>query len=163
MPRFFEPISIIELENKIKEVAPNLFDSSYEYDDIFNLMDYLGDDIKVQFDLENFDLGDQDGSDPLVGFQTNSSGLTYLGIFAGGDWEFPVYFIVYWDGKKLRGYVPTDGNPWNTKTKTAYGNDDSDDENIMKRYKLSLDKDSLSFDPKLISQDIEKRITLKTK
>ena len=29
--------------------------------------------------------------------------------------------MIYWDGNKFRAYVPTYGNPWNTKTKKALG------------------------------------------
>ena len=42
-----------------------------------------------------------------------------------------MFFIIYWDGKKLRAYVPTDGNPWNTDTKEAYGNDEEKDEDKL--------------------------------
>jgi hypothetical protein len=54
---------------------------------------------------------------------------------AGGDWEYPVYFILYWDGTHLRAYMPTKGNRWNTDSKEAYGNDaDADASNIRKLY-----------------------------
>jgi hypothetical protein len=72
---------------------------------------------KVQFDTENIEVSD---------CQTLSNGLSFVGISSGGDWEWPIFFIIYYDGKKLRGYIPRDGNLWNTKTKQAYGNDDSD-------------------------------------
>jgi hypothetical protein len=104
------------------------------------LMDAIDDDIKVGFDTENFDYEHSKqllGTD-LVGLQEWDNGLTFLGIVAGGDWENALFFIVYWDGSRLRGYVPTDGNPWNTKTMKAYGNDQDDQEtdvaNARKRY-----------------------------
>lgn len=48
---------------------------------------------------------------------------------AGGDWEEPVYFIVYLDDKnKLRMYIPKCGNVYNALTKEALGNDEDLDE-----------------------------------
>lgn len=113
------------------------------YDDPDPIAKKVRSDIsKVDFDWENFEYRPRDAyceTASLVGFRTLSNGLTYLGICAGGDWEFPVFLIVYWDGKQLRGYVPKDGNPWNTTTKKAYGNDysgdgNSDYLNMKKRY-----------------------------
>ena len=69
---------------------------------------------KVHFDFENVE---------GMGIHTLSNGLTYYAFTAGGDWEQPIYIILYWDGKSFRGYIPTEGNPWNTATNCAYGND----------------------------------------
>ena len=70
----------------------------------------------------------------FLGFQTLDNGMNYLGMMAGGDWEYPVYFVIYWDGRNLRAYIPTEGNLWNTKAKIAYGNDEEDGINILKRF-----------------------------
>jgi hypothetical protein len=144
---------------------------------------------KVDFDIENMDAQDVYGaavqgrdyvSRNFLGFQTLDNGLTFLGVNAGGDWEYPVYFIVYFDGQKLRGYVPTDGNVWNTDTMMAYGNDgnvdipDADKKNLVKRgfitqeYADGLDEyDSGShrakFDFDKIRDDITARIVYKEK
>jgi hypothetical protein len=83
---------------------------------------------KVNFDMENCycdqDPGISGGSSfrKIQGFHTLPNGLSFLGVCAGGDWEHALLYILYWDGTKLRGYIPTDGNTWNTKTKMAYGN-----------------------------------------
>lgn len=74
---------------------------------------------KVQVDVENVE---------SHGLHTLSNGLAYYAFDSGGDWELPVYMIVYWDGKSLRGYIPKDGNVWNTVTNKAYGNDQEDEE-----------------------------------
>lgn len=63
-----------------------------------------------------------------VGFNVLPSGIPFLGAWAGGDWEHPVYFIAYWDGKTIRGYVPTAGNTFNTKYKTAFGSEENSDD-----------------------------------
>ncbi|MDB5036981.1 MAG: hypothetical protein JWQ35_509 [Bacteriovoracaceae bacterium] len=89
---------------------------------------------------------------------------------AGGDWENPVFFIIYWDGKALRGYIPTKGNLWNTDTKQAYGNDEeSDAKNLLERFpdvfgdKLEeeINAKDLSFNAQEITEDIQNRIVPK--
>lgn len=56
-----------------------------------------------------------------------SGDLQILVFKAGGDWEIPVYMIMYWDGKEIRGYIPEDGNTFKASTRMAYGNDEDDD------------------------------------
>jgi hypothetical protein len=170
MPRHFAPITIEELSGKILnawelhddsgnyQAEPMLDDIRYSWPD---LTPQIRKDFKVDVDFENVGcekdyeyLGyDEDTkeskyatqpkdtvSNQLIGFNTRPSGLTFLGIYAGGDWEQAVYFIIYWDGKKLRCYIPTKGNFWNTTTKTAYGNDeDADSKNIGKRFPKMLE------------------------
>lgn len=122
MARYFQPITVADLKEKVIKA----FDGNFQV-----MLDKLSNDIKVQFDLENIN----SSSTKLIGCHTLPNGLTFLGCSAGGDWEHPVFFIVYWDGKKIRGYVPTEGNPWNTTTKEAYGNnEDADEKNAQKRW-----------------------------
>jgi hypothetical protein len=54
------------------------------------------------------------------GFVTLENGFSCLVVHAGGDGDVPVIFIIYFDGKKLRAYVPKLGNPWNWKTKELF-------------------------------------------
>lgn len=74
----------------------------------------LGDWSKVDFDLENCYIE-----------KTNimSSGIPYIVFRCGGDWQEPVYAIIYFDGMNLRGYVPKDGNTYDVKNKKAYDAD----------------------------------------
>lgn len=156
MSRYFASISIGELQRKIEDAGFNHDHSA--------LRDKLGADLKVDFDFENWETnGGQ--RNVLMGYTTLSNGMTFLGMEAGGDWEYPVFFIIYWDGKKLRGYVPMEGNPWNTTTKQAYGNDeDADGKNAHKRWPDKFDgsplDDSGCFDTdeKAIEADIKARI-----
>jgi hypothetical protein len=83
--------------------------------------------------------------------------------------------MIYWDGKKLRGYIPTKGNPWNTDTKMAYGNSYKDDyadgKNLIKRYpsrfadmtpeECNESFDSVDFETDKIIEDVVARITEK--
>lgn len=67
---------------------------------------------KVEFDTENYD---------LLHFETIGD-FTFRWGHAGGDWEYPVHFIIYYDGKDIRGYIPKNGNTWCWTTKQAFGN-----------------------------------------
>lgn len=133
MTRYFAPITQDELKVKIGASRDTLKEA-------------LGSDLKVSFDFENFSADKEQEADSLMGYQTLPNGLTFCGMWAGGDWELPVFFIVYWDGKRLRGYVPTDGNNWNTATKKAYGNDEEADfKNAKKRWPDIYDMDEEDF------------------
>lgn len=98
---------------------------------------------KVYFDSENNYVSNSitpviDKNNPLLGIHTLDNGLTFLGCMAGGDWECPVFFIVYYDGKGFRGYVPSYGNVYNLDFKTAFGSEceceDYEDVLIKKGY-----------------------------
>jgi len=107
MPRYFEPITKEELVGKLEDAEVCI--------GTHNLTPQIEKDLKkVDFDWEN--------RDPQ-GFHTLDNGLTFLGGEAGGDWEYPVKFIIYWDGKKLRAYIPTEGNYFNRTLKCAYGSE----------------------------------------
>jgi hypothetical protein len=126
---------------------------------------------KVQFDDENCEWEKGEGfcgCEKITGFQTLPNGLTYLGVTAGGDWETPLFYIVYWDGEKLRGYIPTAGNFWDTDTKTAYGSEEDCDgitdgekaaeENVQKRFGVSGLEQLGDMDTDAVLEDIQSRI-----
>ena len=90
----------------------------------------LADRNNINFDLENICTesptsfpfyGDQ-GQD-LCGLRTLSTGLTFCGAIAGGDWELPLFYILYYDGTDLRAYIPIKGNLVNCDTLTAFGSE----------------------------------------
>lgn len=68
---------------------------------------------KVDFDLENCWIDEY----KMLG------DLAIIKAGAGGDWEHPTHFVLYWDGSEIRAYVPTAGNTFHVPTMTAYGND----------------------------------------
>jgi hypothetical protein len=85
----------------------------------------------------------------------------------------PLLFIIYWAGKKLRVYIPENGNLWNTTTKEAYGNNnDADLRNARKRWpdddKLkNMDADDLDgyfdeYDDEAMKNEIMERIIVKS-
>lgn len=144
MSRTFVKITSKDLEDKIKAI-------DMENCSLNHLTPVVADDLsKVSFDTENITNIDGTysfGPDELVGFHVLPNGMPYLGVSAGGDWEIPVFFIIYWDGKKLRGYIPEKGNLWNTTTKTAYGNDEvADLKNCCKRWPQHFNMDMEPYD-----------------
>jgi hypothetical protein len=67
---------------------------------------------KYKFDSENVDA--------YGGIKMSKKGFPYIQCAAGGDWESPVCFFVYFDGNKFRGYVPLKGNAINRNNNTAF-------------------------------------------
>ncbi len=59
----------------------------------------------------------------FVEYRMGANGVPYAWLFFGGDWEVPVYGMLYWDGKDIRGYLPTYGNMFNAHQKAAFGSD----------------------------------------
>lgn len=121
-----------DLEEEAESIRSSALYYLYYHNAKFN-----SDVCKIDFDWENYYTpsfkGDEDlatsdsytGLDEkgVVGFNTLPSGIPFLGGWAGGDWEMAVYFVVYWDGKAIRAYVPKDGNTYHPVYKTAYGSE----------------------------------------
>lgn len=166
----------------LKTKIENVLKKSSEYDDseiedmlksgdisiidIFENSSKIETDLgKVQFDLENCTSKSGEFTDYgglLVGFHTLSNGLSFLGCLAEGDWEYPVFFIIYYDGKSLRGYVPICGNLINRDGMSAFGN--NDDEKFMQK-ELGADYNESSwkevqYNWDLIEEDIKSRIVI---
>ena len=90
-------------------------------------------DFKVKFDMENY------GHEALG---ITSSGIPYLVSWYGGDWEVPMVVFYYFDDKgKLRNYIPTKGNTYNTITKTAFGSESDADKfnDLCRKYKCTYE------------------------
>jgi len=175
MARYFtEKITKEELEQKITHIEKTDFDDdTYYYN---QLTEQVSKDLaKVQFDCENMDIhsmyGDsvQDHGSRYLGYNTLENGLSYLGINAGGDWETPIFFMLYWDGKSIRGYVPKEGNTWNQVTKQAFGNDEKKDIEALKKLGIYSNegyghgRDNIKFDFDKMMQEIQHHITYKEK
>jgi len=139
MSRIGVPIPMRLFKPKIEEL---ILHDEFPY----NLSSRIQKDLsKINFDFENCDLEEYiDGLIPVALFQ------------AGGDWEHPVVFCLYWDGKQLRGYIPKDGNVYNEKEKCAYGSEE-DDSNCLPAEQF----EKLKFDYDKIRADIANRIKIK--
>jgi len=139
-----------ELISKLKDYIENFGkgENNWTLDSYRLRKDYkmLDKDLKkILFDMENLEISDCEFFDintkELVGFHTLPNGLTYLGVISGGDWEYPLFFIIYFDGSTLRGYIPEEGNVFNKSFKAAYGSE-CDIESPRDEFKVS-DKNSI--------------------
>jgi len=163
-PSEFESLTLAEMINK------SYFSSSlrnYAIDDLLANLLYSGfpcklvkDLKKVEYDYENFEYKPSMDFEDEYGLKELDNGLVYLACMAGGDWQYPVYFIIYWDGKEFRGYIPSKGNTYNKTTKQAYGEDDEADELDMKKQYGDPEADP-SFNMYKIKEDIKNRIQIK--
>lgn len=159
------------LQNKIKE---KFGDDGAGLFEIVRDIDKIGKDIsKVRFDLENSCFLTSDSSSNRKFGPMQIGDFSFIGCMAGGDWEFPIYFVIYLDKDKktLRGYVPGDGNPWNHDTKMAFGNDTVADSNFLKKWikknrpdlvdpdrEYETDDADVMYNPQVIEKDIATRI-----
>jgi hypothetical protein len=164
--RYFEKIDVKELKTKIKSYIA-VDSDGYGSCNPKQITTIVENDLsKVNFDTENTEYKDPNCF-KLIGYHTLSNGMPYLGVWSGGDWENAVFYIIYWDGKNLRGYIPEDGNCYNTTTKEAYGNDaEADLKNCKKRWPHINWPDSIDdfddyvdmYDWKVVQKDIMLRI-----
>jgi len=140
MARFYTEIKKEDFLEKIKSIMITSDDiENFEKDEIF--IDYdefpwnLGyqtgtknikkDLSKVEFTFDNFTSFQypENFSNYPVGYMELKTGFHTFFVNAGGDWEFPICFVLYWGNKKMRAYIPKDGNAWNKKEKCAYGSE----------------------------------------
>lgn len=114
-------ISIEDFQKKLNEAVPeDERDEEIEdcfWPDVISSLKFakpsLQKDLsKVQFDMENCD----------VDFDIHN-GVAFASCRAGGDWEMPLRFFVYFDGKDIRGYIPTEGNFFNKLCNIAFGSE----------------------------------------
>lgn len=90
----------------------------------------------------------------------------FSGHTAGGDWEELLFFIIYYDGEQMRGYVPTPGNVFDLPEKAAFGTAEADEKDMVDYLKTefpqfseedlttSVTKRKFYYDFKWIKNDI---------
>lgn len=161
------PFTTEELKKKIISVAKkNDFYEDCHFDEIlFNLCspdeECIGSKVAtdiscVEFDTENVIFNQENYNDGWIGYHQIGN-FAFLGCAAGGDWEYPVNFAIYYDGKSLRGYVPRYCNSYNLKTKQAFGNDY--DLNLNEEIAAYLGIDAFTEDDVLDNDGLIKDIT----
>ena len=95
-------------------------------------------DFKVDFDVENIDFSCFPEGDSFLGVRCldyKSVQLPFAICRASGDWQFPIYFVVYISpADKFRAYIPKNGNTYNFDTKTAFGEDEESDNKFIKKW-----------------------------
>lgn len=142
--REFEAMLREKLLDDVLEIGDKKFDRWKPPHELSRKVDKdLG---KINFDWENYD---------LVKVDQLFNALPVAWFYAGGDWQYPVHFIIYWSGKEFRGYIPENGNVYNKKTKAAYGEEYEYGEE-------DVDTEHLNEEPdfKLMEQDIINRIQI---
>jgi hypothetical protein len=115
---------MMNLREKLTKWARNeSWDSDATYDEMIHLADLPQ---GIDFDFENC---------YFEGFQQTPSGIEYLCGCAGGDWEHPVVFIVYWndDDDSPIMYIPKGGNVVDWENKRAYYSPDFEDDEDGRR------------------------------
>jgi hypothetical protein len=152
-----DPDQMIDKPDNIKDCLTNEYGIGYSY-----LTQSIEKDLsKVDFDCENATINPTEFNvgrvNKVVGFNELSNGLSYLGVLAGGDWEFPVFFALYFDGNKLRGYIPNKGNVWNNQTKAALGNYEKEDQQWLTKNGFKS-KDDVKLDQNKIEENLLSRI-----
>ena len=165
-------ISPKEFEEKIKEIYERnkeddrrfsldsfvyRFCNNYRNNKPKELSTLLDDISKIDYDCENIG---------AIGKVETRKGITYLKCYAGGDWECPILFFIYWDGKRFRGYIPTYGNAFNRKLKRAFGNGDDEDVEFLKTQNLDCDDlysivRDIDYDVNACLKDFLTRVKLK--
>lgn len=121
-------ITLDELKLKMSKYIKSYDDPTYGDDEEFpwNLPSIAIDNdlTKIEFDFENCCIGEDNENYEgyPCGYKVLPSGIPVLLVNAGGDWEFPICFALYFDGKGIRGYIPTKGNVFDKTNKCAYGN-----------------------------------------
>lgn len=70
------------------------------------------------------------------------------------------FFVLYWDGKDIRGYIPTKGNSFDRFRKIALGNDDEKDIEFLERVrcKPSDGTHSVNYNKEECLKDFKHRI-----
>lgn len=142
----------IELRTKIITRANELgyeiwdedFDLKYLILYLINKDRTIEADLNISFNTWNLTYSDkvifgEYKTNNLVGFHTLNNGFTFLGMQACGNWECPVFFIIYYDGKQLRAYIPSYGNTINLDFHSAFGSEGEyikvDRHKLEKKYK----------------------------
>lgn len=140
MSRKAKFIGFREFETNLKKklLKPSEWDAARdEWLAPYKLSNKVAKDLaKVEFDWENHN---------FLKIEQLDDGFPVAWFSAGGDWEWGVHFIIYWDGKEFRGYIPKHKTNYNLKYKVSHGSDydlDSDfdamREDILDRIKLEL-------------------------
>lgn len=72
---------------------------------------------------KNLTFGDDIVGTPMLGLQSINDEFSFFGFELGGDWEYPAFGIIYYDGDDFRVYYPHCGNPINLDFKCAFGSE----------------------------------------
>lgn len=153
--RFFKPMSLADFTGECRRIAtkyegrpPEEGGVQLEHVCWGLLTETTKKDINaVDFDFENWDSEEDHLYPGIIGFKTLDNGMPYIGNWAGGDWEFPVFYAVYFDGVQLRAIVPMAGNAVYTDGKETRALTDEDE--VYEEFKPNVED---------IKKELEERI-----
>lgn len=119
-----------DILNKMDEFIRKDEDHDFEEDELQDedniIMAYLScmaySDSQARKDVEKIDFDFENCEGATEGKNSLPDGTAIIWCWAGGDWEYPVHFVVYLDPQDhLRAYVPSDGNIYCHTCKRACG------------------------------------------
>jgi len=110
---------------------PELKDVKLEEFDGYEIFEFVKNKPNIDFDLENFETNDfyiygESICNKILGIQTLENELTFLGFYAGGDWEVPIIGILYIYKNEIYCYIPEDGNIYDKENMCAYNESKND-------------------------------------
>ena len=147
------------------------------------LMEAIEEDPVVSKDLDKIVFGYDNGAscdddvsissfypESFIGLHVTETGLPFLGLCSWSDEEsLGVFYILYFDGVRMRGYIPYYTNTYNPNTKAAFGLHYQQDDiaffkhigkNIMNLQDLYAYIDDVRCDATKLIYDIEQRIII---
>ncbi len=124
----------------------------------------------IDFDTENCSgevayISEVSGREKLLLGYNKINGFSFYGFNAGGDWEHPVYSILYMEAgdDKVYMYTPRRGNTYNPLYDSAYGNNDDSEEgeDTACDYDLIMDDIKIAFnlDKKELTEEESDAVT----
>lgn len=114
---------MLEFIRNDQEIDPEDFDATDEDQIICQYLSSMAySDSQARKDLEKIDFDFENCEGATEGSRVLPDGTAIVWCWAGGDWEYPVHFVVYLDpSDKLRAYIPSDGNIYCHTCKCACG------------------------------------------
>lgn len=115
-----------ELLNKRLEHYNYVINNDDAEDDTLSRIFYYMHDADFKSDIDSGNVGVDYDTENMMAYFCRKEGVEYIKLVMGGDWEMPVYAILYWSekDKQIKGFFPLDkGNTYNIKEKTAYGSE----------------------------------------
>ena len=120
MRKYF-PDSLDLLKEKINK---KFVDDDGDLDINSNLSDRMIRELKVEFDWENVEIEKSGNKFVYCGYHSFAD-FDFFGVSAGGDWQYPTFFLFYLDhNKELRIFTPGDGQVWDKLNCKPYDNDE---------------------------------------
>lgn len=123
------PIDKISIDDFLDGIKKKIVsgDSYYDSEEIDELVDSLKtgecEDTELTYITESQPDVTFDKENCCKAILRNTNGYPYLFCESGGDWEYPVSYMIYMSEGKFHQYVPENGNTYNKVSHTAFGSE----------------------------------------